>query len=269
MKGIILAGGSGTRLHPLTKVTSKQLLPVYNKPMIYYPLNTLLNAGIREILIIVAPERSGDFLNLLGSGREFGAKFTYEVQDKPEGIAQALLIAKDFLDSEPCALILGDNIYTDDFSESIASFTYGAKIFAKKVPDSRRFGVIEFNEDGKVISLEEKPLKPKSNYAQTGFYIYDHKAVALVETLKPSKRGELEIVDLNNLYLSRGELHTEILEGEWMDAGTFEGLYQASVVIRGHELKEESKKPKDSLQSNLKISIKNPLLKKKIFQKDA
>lgn len=173
MKGIILAGGSGTRLHPLTKVTSKQLLPVYDRPMIYYPLETLLMAGIRDILIIVAPSHSGDFVKLLGSGKEFGARFTYEVQDKPEGLAQAFLIASDFIGSDNVAMILGDNIFTHEFSDSVEQFKGGAKVFTKNVSDPERFGVVEFDNNGKVLSIEEKPTVPKSNFAQTGFYIFD------------------------------------------------------------------------------------------------
>jgi glucose-1-phosphate thymidylyltransferase len=257
MKGIILAGGSGTRLHPLTKVTSKQLLPVYDKPMIYYPLNTLLRAGIKDILIIVAPERSGDFLNLLGSGKEFGARFTYEIQDKPEGLAQSLLIGEHFIAGDKCALILGDNIYTDDFTQAIDKFDKGAKIFAKKVTDPQRFGVVEMDESGKVISLEEKPERPKSFYVQTGFYLFDEKATNLAKSLRPSERGELEIVDLNNIYLANGELQAEVLEGEWIDAGTFESLHRASRIVREHELgmKEGG--------SNLKVKVKKPLTEKK------
>lgn len=251
MKGIILAGGSGSRLHPLTKVTSKQLLPVYDKPMIYYPLNTLLKAGITEILIIVAPERSGDFLNLLGSGKEFGARFTYEIQDKPEGLAQALLIGEQFVAGDKCALILGDNIYTDDLSPAVRSFESGAKIFTKKVPDPQRFGVAEMDENGKVISLEEKPEHPRSFYAQTGFYLYDEKAVDFAKSLKPSIRGELEIVDLHNMYLERGELQAEVLKGEWIDAGTFESLHRASCIVREYELGMTG-------GSNLEVRLKKP-----------
>lgn len=257
MKGIILAGGSGTRLHPLTKVTSKQLLPVYDKPMIYYPLNTLLRAGINDILIIVTPDRSGDFMNLLGSGKEFGARFAYEVQDRPEGLAQALLIGEDFVDGESCALILGDNIFTDCLSEAVESFKSGAKIFVKKVHDPERFGVVEMDEGGKVKSLEEKPTRPKSNFAQTGFYLYDNRAATFAKTLKPSKRGELEIVDLNKEYLKRGELECEIIAGEWVDAGTFESLHQASVIAREQAL------GLGQANSNLEVRIKKPLESKK------
>lgn len=238
MKGIILAGGTGTRLHPLTKVTSKQLLPVYDKPMIYYPLNTLLKAGIRDILIIVAPERSGDFLNLLGSGRQFGARFTYEVQDKPEGIAQALILGKDFIAGDSCTLILGDNIYTDDFSDAISSHKEGAMIFVKEVHDPERFGVVEIDDAGKVLSLEEKPSNPKSNLAQTGLYIYDNKVTDYVSELQPSARGEYEITDLNNVYLQKGQLHAGLVKGEWIDAGTFESLHRANVVAHAAAMAE-------------------------------
>jgi len=235
MKGIILAGGSGTRLHPLTKITSKQLLPIYNQPMIMYPISTLLRAGITDILVIVAPERAGDFLNLLGSGKELGAWISYEVQEKPEGLAQAFVIAEDFIGSDTVAMILGDNIFTDDFSDSIQSFKQGALAFAKEIDDPERFGVMEF-KDGKVISIEEKPEKPKSKFAQTGLYVFDNSVVAKAKALKPSKRGELEITDLNNVYLKEGKLRAEIVKGEWIDAGTFESLHRASLIAREHHL---------------------------------
>ncbi len=256
MKGIILAGGSGTRLHPLTKVTSKQLLPVYDKPMIYYPLNTLLKAGIRDILIIVAPERSGDFLNLLGSGKEFGARFIYEVQDQPRGIAEAFVIGKEFVAGDSCTLILGDNIYTDDFSEVIAQHKEGAKIFVKKVNDAHRFGVVEMDSVGKVLSIEEKPERPKSNLAQTGLYIYDKKVTEYVQNLEPSGRLEYEITDLNNIYLQKGELTAHEIKGEWIDAGTFESLHRASVIVREHELglaKNNEASLKVTIRENLAV----------------
>jgi glucose-1-phosphate thymidylyltransferase len=249
MKGIILAGGSGSRLHPLTKVTSKQLLPVYDQPMIYYPLKTLLRAGIREILIIVSPESAGDFLNLLGSGKEFDAKFTYEIQDKPQGLAQAFIIGADFIDGENCAMILGDNIFTDDLLDSVRSFKSGAKVFAKKVHDPERFGVIEM-KDNKVISVEEKPKMPKSDLAQVGFYIYDNRVAQYAKDLKPSSRGELEIVDLNKKYLEKGELSAEVLKGEWIDAGTFESLYKASTIARNHKMGMIDAKSKLSIKIN-------------------
>ncbi len=232
MKGIILAGGSGTRLRPLTKVTSKQLLPIYNKPMIYYPLETLLKAGIREILIVTAPDRAGDFLNLLGSGKEFGCKFTYEIQDKPEGIAQAFIIGENFIADDAVTLILGDNVFEDDFSESIKEFSKGGRVFAKEVYDPERFGVVEFDDNKKVLSIEEKPEKPKSSYAVTGMYIYDNSVVRKAQNLKPSARGELEITDINNLFLDEGNLDVSFVKGAWFDTGTFESLFQATELMR-------------------------------------
>jgi len=232
MKGIILSGGSATRLKPCTKVTSKQLLPVYNRPMIYYPLNTLIKAGIREILIIVAPERAGDYLNLLGSGRTFGAKFTYEIQDEPRGLAEAFILGEDFIDKENVAMILGDNIFEDDFTSEIKEFKSGGKIFVKQVPDPERFGIVEFDKDKKVISIEEKPEKPKSDYCVTGLYIYDSQVVEVAKSLKPSKRGELEITDINNYYLKKGQLEVAMVKGEWVDAGTFDSLLYAQNLAK-------------------------------------
>jgi glucose-1-phosphate thymidylyltransferase len=227
MRGIILSGGSGTRLKPLTKVTSKQLLPIYNRPMIYYPLNTLIKAGIKEILIIVAPDRAGDYLNLLGSGREFGVKFTYEIQDKPEGLAQAFIIGENFIDQENVTMILGDNIFEDDFFEEIKNFKSGGKVFAKEVTDPERFGVVKFGADMKAEKIMEKPKEYLSNQALTGLYIYDKRVVAIAKSMKPSARGELEIVDVMNWYLERGELEVARVKGEWLDAGTFESLLKA------------------------------------------
>lgn len=228
MKGIILSGGSGTRLRPLTKITSKQLLPIYNRPMIYYPLNTLIKAGIKEILIIVGPERAGDYLNLLGSGKEFGVKFTYEIQDKPRGLAEAFTIGESFLDNDNVTLILGDNIFEDDFTEAITSFTSGGRIFAKEVSDPERFGVVEFDANMKAISVEEKPKNPKSNFALPGLYIYDNRVVQFAKEVQPSERGELEIVDLHRRYLELGELDVRTFSGEWIDAGTFDSLAHAN-----------------------------------------
>jgi len=232
MRGIILSGGSATRLRPCTKVTSKQLLPIYNRPMIYYPLNTLIKAGIKEILIIVAPERAGDYLNLLGSGRQFGVKLTYEIQDKPRGLAEAFIIGENFIDEDNVTLILGDNIFEDDFTEAINGFKKGAKIFAKKVKDPERFGVVEINNKSEALSIEEKPLKPKSNLAITGLYIYDHRVIDVAKTLQPSARGELEIVDLHNWYLARHELEVSLIHGAWIDAGTFDSLLKAQLLAR-------------------------------------
>ncbi|HYE22611.1 MAG TPA: sugar phosphate nucleotidyltransferase [Verrucomicrobiae bacterium] len=239
MKGIILAGGSGTRLNPLTKVTSKQLLPVYNKPMIMHPLQTLLNAGIKEILIIVAPDRAGDFLRLLGSGKEFGAKFTYEIQDRPEGLPQAFIIGENFIDDDSVCLILGDNIFEDDFTDAIKNFKSGGHIFAKKVPDPERFGVVAFDQNMMATRIEEKPKEKFTEYAITGLYIYDSRVVEIAKGLKPSARNELEITDVHNWYLNRGELRVDLVQGQWIDAGTIEALYRASELIRKKELKEK------------------------------
>ncbi|MDD4333182.1 MAG: sugar phosphate nucleotidyltransferase [Patescibacteria group bacterium] len=227
MRGIILSGGSATRLRPCTKITSKQLLPIYNRPMIYYPLNTLIKAGIKEILIIVAPERAGDYLNLLGSGKEFGVKFTYEIQDKPRGLAEAFIIGENFIDQENVTMILGDNIFEDDLKDEIMSFEKGGRIFAKEVPDPERFGVVDFDANGKAISIEEKPKQPKSNYCVTGLYIYDHRVVEVAKNIKPSDRGEIEITDVNNWFLQEGELDVKKIKGEWIDAGTFDSLLKA------------------------------------------
>lgn len=238
MKGIVLAGGSGTRLRPLTKITSKQLLPIYNKPMIFYPIETLVKAGIKDILIIVAPERAGDFLNLLGSGKDFGCKFSYEVQEKPEGLAQAFVIAENFIGDDAVTLILGDNLFEDDFTQSINSFEKGARVFAKKVSDPERFGVVEFDENKKVVSIVEKPQQPKSEYAVTGLYIYDNTVVQKTKSLQPSARGELEITDLNNLYLQEGTLDVAFVEGRWLDTGTFEAMFEAIQFAREKALQQ-------------------------------
>lgn len=230
MKGIILSGGSGTRLSPLTKVTSKQLLPIYDRPMIFYPLQTLLKAGIRDILIIIAPDHAGDYLKLLGSGREFGARFSYEIQDKPEGLSQAFIIGESFIGSDNVAMILGDNIFEDDFSVEIKNFKSGGQVFAKKVPDPERFGVVKFDEQGKAVQIQEKPKEWLSDYAVTGLYLYDKRVVQVAKGLKPSARGELEITDLHNFYLERGELTVSIVKSEWIDAGTFDSLLRANLL---------------------------------------
>ncbi len=232
MRGIVLSGGSATRLRPCTKVTSKQLLPVYNRPMIYYPLNTLVKAGIREILIIVAPEQAGHYLNLLGSGRELGVKFTYEIQDQPRGLAEAFIIGENFIDRENICLILGDNIFEDDFSAQITEFKSGGHIFVKAVPDPERFGVAAVDAAGKVLSIEEKPSAPKSNLAVTGLYIFDSRVVEVAKQIQPSPRGELEITDLQRWYLEKGELHCSQVAGEWIDAGTFDSLLKAQIFAK-------------------------------------
>ncbi|MFA5995260.1 MAG: sugar phosphate nucleotidyltransferase [Patescibacteria group bacterium] len=232
MKGIILAGGSGTRLAPLTRVTSKQLLPIYDQPLIYFPLRTLLDAGINDVLFITAPNHAGDFLHFLGSGKDFNARFTYEIQDKPAGLAQGLSLAETFVGKDSCALILGDNIFQDDFSQTIKNFKSGATIFVKEVLDPERFGVVEIDANHQVLSIEEKPKQPKSNLAQTGLYLYDQQVFNLIRQQKPSARGELEITDLNNLYLKQGTLKAELVKGEWIDAGTFESLFRATELRR-------------------------------------
>lgn len=239
MKGIILAGGSGTRLSPLTKVTSKQLLPIYDQPMIFYPLNTLLTAGIKDILIIVAPDHAGDFLKLLGSGKELGCKFTYEIQDKPEGLAQAFIIGQNFIGDDAVTLILGDNIFEENFAEAITSFKSGGRVFAKEVSDPQRFGVVEFDQDHKAVSIEEKPTQPKSNHAVTGLYIYDNSVVEKARNLQPSERGELEITDLNNLYLKEGTLDVATMSGAWFDTGTFESMFAAVTFIRDKKMAQK------------------------------
>ena len=246
MKGIILAGGAGTRLRPLTLVSSKQLLPVYNQPMVYYPLQTLLQAGIKEILIILAPERAGDFFRVLGSGKEFGVKFTYEIQDKPNGLPEAFIIGEDFIDDQPVTMVLGDNLFLDDDGElakGINSFSSGARAFAKEVPDPHRFGVVEFDENQKVISIEEKPTAPKSSHAVTGLYIFDHDVSKVAKSLKPSKRGELEMVDVQRHYLNQGKLDVRFFTGQWLDTGTFDSLLAAGVMVAEWcRRKEEAKK---------------------------
>jgi glucose-1-phosphate thymidylyltransferase len=231
MKGIVLAGGSGSRLRPLTKVTSKQLLPVYNQPMIHYPLTTLIQAGIKEILIIVAPEHAGDYLNFLGSGKELGVKLTYEIQDKPAGLPEAFIIGENFIDNDDVAMILGDNIFEDDLSEEIKKFKSGGKVFAKKVTDPERFGVVRFNGAKKAEVIVEKPKEWISDYAITGLYIYDARVVDVAKGLKPSERNELEICDLHNWYLAKGELDVAEVTGEWIDAGTFESLLRANNLM--------------------------------------
>lgn len=228
MKGIILAGGRATRLRPLTKITSKQLLPVYDKPMIYYPVNTLVSSGIKDILVIIAPEYAGHFLNLLGSGKEFGANFSYAIQDQPRGLADAFIVGEDFIANDNVAMILGDNIFDRDFSAEIHNFKSGGMVFAKQVPDPERFGVVEFDDEKKVVSIEEKPVHPKSNYAVVGLYVYDHHVVQYAKELAPSERQEKEITDLNNIYLKQGQLKVNLFDGLWADAGTFDSLLEVS-----------------------------------------
>jgi glucose-1-phosphate thymidylyltransferase len=237
MKGIILAGGSGTRLHPVTQAVSKQLLPVYDKPMIYYPLSALMLAGIREILLISTPQDTPRFETLLGNGNDWGLDFHYAVQPSPDGLAQAFLVGKSFIGDDSCCLVLGDNIfYGHEFANdlrSAAAHTSGATVFAYPVTDPERYGVVEFDADRRAISLEEKPQKPKSRYAVTGIYFYDNQVVGVAEGLKPSPRGELEITDVNRWYLERGQLRCEVMGRgmAWLDTGTHDSLLDASNFI--------------------------------------
>lgn len=243
MKGVILAGGLGTRLMPCTKVTNKHLLPVYDRPMIYYPLKTLVNAGLEDIMIVTGGNYAGDFLRLLGNGREFGLKdISYTYQEGEGGIADALKLAENFIDNDRVIVILGDNIIEDDITAAVKEFEKqkkGAKIFLKKVNDPERFGVVEI-KDNRVVNIEEKPQKPKSNYAVTGLYMYDSDVFRIIETLKPSDRGELEITDVNNEYIRRGTMTYSILKGWWSDAGTFESLFRASHLVREAIKKDKS-----------------------------
>ncbi|MDY2922153.1 MAG: glucose-1-phosphate thymidylyltransferase RfbA [Eubacterium sp.] len=250
MKGIILAGGSGTRLYPLTKVTSKQLLPIYDKPMIYYPMSVLMNAGIRDILIISTPEDTPRFKELLGDGNHFGVQLSYAVQESPDGLAQAFIIGEEFIGGEPVAMVLGDNIF---FGHGLkkrlrkavenAEKGQGATIFGYYVDDPERFGIVEFDKQGKAVSIEEKPEKPKSNYCVTGLYFYDNQVVEYAKGLKPSARGELEITDLNKIYLEQEKLNVELLgQGfTWLDTGTHESLVDATNFVKTIETHQHRK----------------------------
>ncbi len=235
IKGVILAGGTGSRLRPLTKVTNKHLLPVGRKPMIFHPIEKLVAAGITKILIVTGVEHMGDIVTLLGSGKDFNCKFTYKVQDEAGGIAQALALAEEFCGDDPLCVVLGDNVFQDEisaFADSFLKQKSGAMILLKEVSDPHRFGVAEF-KGKKIVSIEEKPKKPKSNFAVTGIYFYDNRVFEIVKKLKPSGRGELEISDVNRVYLSKGTLSYDLLSGFWSDAGTFESLERAGLMVEG------------------------------------
>ncbi len=279
MKGIILAGGSGTRLYPLTKASSKQLLPVYNKPMIYYPLATLMMAGISDILIISTPHDLPNFEKLLGDGSKLGIRLSYAKQESPDGLAQAFLIGEDFIADEPCALILGDNIFYgaglwEKLERAAHKMQEGrASIFGYRVKDPERFGIVEIDAGGKALSLEEKPSKPKSNICVTGIYFYDKDVVELAKTIKPSARGELEITDLNRLYMEAGKLDVEVLGRgyAWFDAGTVDSLFEANLFVRTVSTRQsqEISSPEEIAYLNGWISTNELLESAKLYEKSA
>jgi len=243
MKGIVLAGGKGTRLMPLTKVVNKNILPVYNKPLIYYPILTLKGAGIKDILIISGPGHAGQFLDLLGSGKELGVDLSYDIQEEPKGIAHGLAIAEDFADNGQVALILGDNIFEDSLKKAVDDFkkqAKGAKIIIKRVADPERFGVVKFNKKGdKIAKIIEKPKRPPSNWMVTGFYLYDNRVFDIIRGLKPSVRGEYEITDLNNFYVKEGTMGYQKARGKWLDAGTFDSLLEANIFVAKRDAKRD------------------------------
>jgi glucose-1-phosphate thymidylyltransferase len=240
MKGIILAGGTATRLYPLTHTTSKQLLPVYDKQMIFYPLNTLVKAGVKEILIIIAPRDAGQFLNLLGPIFDrHNVRLDFKVQSAPRGLAEAFVLGEDFIDNDNVAMILGDNIFEDDFSDIIRGFRSGGHVLAKKVPDPERYGVVKFNEDGKAVQIVEKPKEWISDYAIPGLYVFDSRVCEAAKNTKPSERGEIEITELMNFYLEKRELQVTRVQGEWLDAGTFDTLLESSRIVKEKDISKK------------------------------
>ncbi|MAE68510.1 spore coat protein [bacterium] len=248
MKGVLICGGLGTRLLPLTEVTNKSLLPVYDQPLIFYPLQTLLSAGIEEIMVITGPENIDQMTGFLGSGSKFNCKFTYRVQDEPKGIAQALGMAEEFSAGQDICALLGDNIYFDTISQHIRSFAGGGHIFVKEVQDPKRFGVVEV--DGtKVVSIEEKPQQPRSNLAQTGCYLYDNRCFEFIRNLQPSDRGELEITDVTKWYMQNGKLGYTVLQDEWIDAGTFESLHKAAILVRERKMGQHKEQVQETAQA--------------------
>lgn len=265
MKGIILAGGTATRLFPLTATTSKQLLPVYDRQMIFYPLNTLIKAGIKEVLVIVAPEHSGQFLNLLGSiFKNHGINVFFEVQKTPRGLADAFIVGENFIDNDNITMILGDNIFEDDLSDDIKNFKSGGQVFAKEVSDPERFGVVKFDESGKAMEIVEKPKEFISNWAVSGLYSYDSRVIEIAKNLKPSDRGEIEITDVNKKYLEMGELQVKKIEGEWLDAGTFDSLLEAGNIVKNKEIYKKFDPLIDQAIAEYNEELKN-IAKKKLL----
>ncbi|PIQ79217.1 spore coat protein [Candidatus Peregrinibacteria bacterium CG11_big_fil_rev_8_21_14_0_20_41_10] len=253
MRGVILAGGLGSRLYPITEVTNKHLLPVYDRPMIFHPLDTLLRAGIKDILIVSSPEHAGAFLRLLKNGQQFDANFTFRVQNGNGGIAEALGLAEDFAHGDDITVILGDNIFEDDFSEAVKTFKSGATLFLKDTDEARRFGVAEI-VDGKLVGIEEKPKEPKSTYAITGIYIFDSQVFNFIKRLEPSWRNELEITDVNNFYIEKNEAQAIFVEGRWTDAGTFESLYMAGIIARDRVLGQMETHIKERVIKGIKVT---------------
>ena len=262
-KGIILAGGTATRLFPLTATISKQLLPIYDRQMIFYPLNTLIKAGIKEILVIISPEHSGQFLNLLGSiFKKYGIQLYFEVQKVPRGLPEAFILGEKFLDSDNVALVLGDNIFEDDFSAAIKNFKSGGHVFATKVPDPQRFGVVKFDNLGRAVKVVEKPETWLSDYAITGLYLYDGRVINAAKKLKPSERGEVEIVDLHNFYLKKKELKVTVFDGAWLDAGTFDSLLEAGNIVKEKKIYQKFHPIIDSAIADFNAEMKGICRKK-------